>query len=307
MDKPLIAQTRDISQALVPSITEEQLARLRTEDDVPVLFHQGHFWMEAPRGFFQPIHWLARLSPEEASCPRRLAWGFRAPLDESALPGDCNGAVPVHLLQDVAGYSFENFSANRRYHLRRSRKRSLIVELTGPALLQSEGYAVFESAQQRTAYGSILTAAQFGAYAERHVVPGQRLVLGGLVEGKLGAYMSGFCIEGTAYIDIVHIASDALSSAVGTGLVFEFVEACRRSGSVREIVYGLHTPEDPALCTFKAGIGFPPCLIPSRVQINPVAAQFLARRHPHRFYRLHGNYLHDNPVEQSVEESEVPG
>jgi hypothetical protein len=57
--------------------------------------------MESPRGFLQPLHWMARLSLQEASAPAAPAWGFRAVLAESEADA-ANGALPVHVMTDVA-------------------------------------------------------------------------------------------------------------------------------------------------------------------------------------------------------------
>ncbi len=96
---------------------------IRRGEGFKVVCHQRRYWMEAPRGFYQPIHWMARLDAEQASAPRRFAWGFRTSLSEKAA-SQGNGSVPVHLLDDLASYSFDNLSQGRRYHLRKSRKRA---------------------------------------------------------------------------------------------------------------------------------------------------------------------------------------
>ncbi len=121
-----------------------------------------------------------------------------------------------------------------------------------------------------------------------HVNPYRRLVLAGMVDGRLGAYLSGVACGQTAYIDQVSIATEVLSTSIGTGLVFEFVEACRRGGFIREIVYGLHTPEDSSLCSFKDALGFPVRHVHSKVWMNPLAEKFIQMRYPHRYYRLRG-------------------
>jgi hypothetical protein len=71
------SQARDVSAAVLASGDEEALAALRRRMGHRVLTHRGRYWTEAPRGFYQPIHWLARQRADEATAPRSLAWGFR--------------------------------------------------------------------------------------------------------------------------------------------------------------------------------------------------------------------------------------
>jgi hypothetical protein len=50
---------------------------------------------------------------------------------------------------------------------------------------------------------------------------------------------------------------------------------------IREIAYGLHTPEDLPLAEFKTSLGFPAVHVPSRVKINPLVAPLVRRLNPH--------------------------
>jgi hypothetical protein len=113
-------------------------------------------------------------------------------------------------------------------------------------------------------------------------------VLAGIVDGGLGGYVTRTAVHGTAYIDNVWIATEALRSAIGTGLVFEFVQACRRGGGIREVAFGLDSAEDRSLVAFKEHLGFPVRLVPARVRINPLLAPIVRRRHPYEYYRLTG-------------------
>ena len=78
----------------------------------------------------------------------------------------------------------------------------------------------------------------------RDGVGGRLTFLAGLVDGRLAGYLGGWAVDGTAYFQRLHIRTEALSTQVGTALVFAFVEACQRGGDVREVVNGLHSPED---------------------------------------------------------------
>jgi hypothetical protein len=126
------------------------------------------------------------------------------------------------------------------------------------------------------------------------------MVLAGLVGGKLGGYLEGHIVGTTAYIGAVHIATNALRTQIGTALVFDFVQICRQSKGVHEIMYGLHVPEDPALTFFKQGMGFPVIRLHSRVRINPLVGTLLRRWRPNTYYRLTGCELPPSSLSSSL-------
>jgi hypothetical protein len=285
----LTAQAREVSAAALTSGDEEALAASRRLMGRKVVEHRGRLWMEVPRGFYQPIHWLARLRADEATAPRSLAWGFRATLRDDDGRSRANGALPVHLLTDVAGYTYEALPRRRQRELRNCAKRATIVELTGPEMLREQGFDVRRSAVERTGYGHAQSREHYLAALDHFFIPGSRLVLAGIVDGRLGGYVTGTAVNETAYIDNVWIATEALRSAIGTGMVFEFVQACRRGGAVREVAFGLDSPEDDSLVAFKGTLGFPVVRVPARVRVNPLVAPIVSRRHPYEYYRLTGS------------------
>jgi hypothetical protein len=279
---------REASAAALHSGDEESLARSLRMAGRSVIEHRGRYWMEAPRGFYQPIHWMARLRADQATLPRRLAWGYRATLRDEDSGAHGNAALPVHLLADVPGYTFEALSRRHRRDLRVCAKRATIVELTGPQLLREQGLEVKRSAVQRTGYGDADSPELYLADLDHFFGHDSQLVLAGLVDGRLGGYLTGTLVEGTAYIDNVWIATEALRTAIGTGMVFEFVQACRRAGDVREVVYGLHSVEDQSLGAFKESLGFPVTRVPAKARINRLVAAVVRGRRPHTYYRLTG-------------------
>jgi hypothetical protein len=283
----MMEQTRDVAAATLQSMTEGELADWRREQGYRLHPHHGRFWMEIPPGFLQPLHIMARFSRHEASAPAALSWGFRAVLAENEAEA-ANGALPVHVLSDVAGYTMESLSSNRRNHLRRCYKRATIIEITGSALLRKQGYEVLQSARSRTGYGRAQSKECYLASLEKFVAPKRRVALGALINGRLGGYITGFAVDGTAHIEEVHLSTEALSNYVGIGLAFEFVQMCQRSEGIREIIYGQHSREDEPLCTFKESIGFPVKRFPTRVKVIPLVAQLLRWRYPHKYYRLTG-------------------
>ena len=283
--------TREIRAAaeahLVP-MTEAELASDPPERRRTVL-HRGRYWRETFTGLFEPIHPMARLTGWEATRPSPRCWGYHAALAESST-AEANSSMPMHLLADLQSFSFDSLSSNRRYHLRRSQRQVNYVQIVGAGALESGGYEVFRSAQARTRnpYRMARTKAEFLAEMEWYTSRPSAIVLAGLVDDRIGGWIAGYAVDGTAYIEIVDLATEALSTQIGTGLHFAFVEACRRSPGIREIAHSPHIPEDAALVVFKEGIGFPVVNVPSKAWLLPVANTLVRWRKPYLHYRLTG-------------------
>jgi len=280
--------TRDAQEASLSPMTEAELASDPPERQRIVL-HRGHYWRESFPGLFEPIHLMARLSGWEATRPSPLCWGYHAALAESSA-ADANATMPMHLLADLGGFGVESLSANRRYHLRRSQRQVRYVQILGTGPLEDGGYEVFRSAQTRThnPYRTIRSKAEFLAEMEWYTSRPSAIILAGLVDDRLGGWIAGYAVDGSAYIEIVDLATEALSTHIGTGLHFAFVEACRRSAGIREIAHSPHIPEDEALVVFKEGIGFPVVRVPSKTWLLPVADRLVRWRKPFLHYRLTG-------------------
>jgi hypothetical protein len=158
-----------------------------------------------------------------------------------------------------------------------------------PTVLREQGYDVRCSVHQRTGMWKPSSAAEYVAGLDRYMANPCRLILAGLAAGRLRAYLDGFAVEGTAYLDHLYVHSDALQTEVGTGLVFEFVQACRRSGLVREIVYGLDVPSDQSLKQYKEKMGFPVVKVPTRLWLLQPAGALIRWWRPEVYYRLSGD------------------
>ncbi len=278
---------KETSQAVISSMTEAEAADWYRQQGMKITYHRGHYWKETKFGFYEPINLLAYLTAEQAICPQKFYLGFRASLCKADAVL-ANGSIPIHLLSNVEQYDLQNLSSNRRNHLRRCYKRAKILQLFTPELLEEQGYDVFYSATTRFR-GKIIPKKVYLSQLSKHIPSQQRYVFAGLIKDKLGGYLTTYVINGTAYIERVLLATEALSAYIGTGLVFEFVQACRNSGQIREIVYGYHTPRDPSLKTFKEGMGFPVKHIPAKVGINPLINPLLRWRYPSAYYFITGN------------------
>jgi hypothetical protein len=277
---------RPASQAVVQPVSEEALASWRSERGERVVERAGRYWRMTRPGFWEPVHWLARLTWEEARRPAPCV-GFRAVLGDHDSHA-ANAALVAHVLEPVDAWGPHLLSRNRRYRLRKAARLVELVELADASLLEAQGHGVVVSALRRTGAANPPSREAYVRSLAREGIGGPMTVLAGLVGGGLVAYLSGWAVDRTAYFQRLYIRTEALATQVGTALVFAFVEACQRDGEIRELVNGLHSPEDEALCTYKAGIGFPVRRYPARTWFLPGAIPLLRRIRPHAAYRLTG-------------------
>jgi Acetyltransferase (GNAT) domain len=277
---------RPASETVVRPLTEEALAAWREGRGERVLEQGGHFWRMSRPGFWEPVHWLARLRADEART-HAPCLGFRAVVrDEDS--GAANGSLAAHVLEPVPEWGPHLLSKNRRYRLRKAERLVELVELTDAALLEAQGHDVVVSSLERTGAGKPPSKEDFVRSLAREGIGGPLTFLAGLLDGRLAGYISGWAVGSTAYFQRLHIRTEALATQVGTALVFAFVEACRRGGEVHEIVNGLHSPEDESLSAYKEGIGFPVRRYPARYWFIPGAIPLLRRVRPYSAYRLTG-------------------
>ncbi|MDZ8110356.1 MAG: hypothetical protein RM338_32820 [Nostoc sp. DedQUE12a] len=281
-------QMRDVSEAQLTSMTEEEFARWRCKEGANVVFHRGCYWEERRFGFYQPIHLLARLQIQQATRPMQFSWGFLASLCEDDAVS-ANGSIPIHLLSNIQNYDLYSVNKNSRQNIRKNRHLFNIVELTDTQLLQEQGYDVFLSATTRTQGKSSLSRERYMVKLVDYVVPKRRLILAGINNTKLCGYITGYAINGTAYGEDLYISTEASEYNLNRILLFEFVQVCRRSGVIHEFAIGQHWREKPGVVEFKERMGFPITYIPAKVEINLLVEQFIRWKYPHQYYRLTGH------------------
>jgi hypothetical protein len=108
---------------------------------------------------------------------------------------------------------------------------------------------------------------------------------------RLGAIATGCAIDGTAYGEDLYVAPWARRSNVGPRLVFAFIEACKRTVGIEQVVLGRAT-EDASLDAFKASLGVPSRSIPARVTFRgPVerVVEIVLSSQPRLRERLYGS------------------
>ena len=99
--------------AVVRPWSEEALADQLREKGRTVRLAHGRFWQALKPGFYGPMHWLARLTPDQARRPGPC-WGFLARLDDDFVD-QANASIPVHVIPDLDAYGFESLPRNATF------------------------------------------------------------------------------------------------------------------------------------------------------------------------------------------------
>ena len=269
------------------NLTEKEFTDWKKEElKVNFIQHRGRYWRRSRLGFCVPVHPLARLNLDEATRPTMLSLGFRAALADDAR-SIANTNMSHFILSDLAGYNIDTLPGKRRTKLRKCQKAARIVRMNGLAVPREQIYEVIASAAARTNYWPPSKENYLGKI-ERHFSDERRYILVALVEDNIAGFLEGIAVGGTAYSQYLFVATEYLSTEVGTGLVFEFSQVCRRSEGIKEITYGSVEPDDEKINTFKKEMGFPVVKIPVILAINPLLEKFLRWRDPENYYRVTG-------------------
>lgn len=279
---------RDVAEASLVGLTEQVFATWLTKRGRKVIRHKGRYWLETYPGFYSATHPMAKMCAQEATRPETFCWGFRTSLCD----GDAekaNGNIPLHLLTDIDSYTLQSRSPRCRNKIRNLRKQVHIVELHKPDLLLDQGYDVLCSAHARNRYGRVPRRIDYQKNVEKYYDSGAGLVVGGLVDGKLGGYLTSYAVGKTAYVDELLLDSQYLRTNISLGLFFDWMQICRRSEPISEVVHGLHAREAPGLCRYKGEQGLSVVHIPVRIWFAPLAERIVKHLRPHAYYRLTGH------------------
>jgi hypothetical protein len=279
-----------IREAAPRILTETEYAQWRAEDGVRVSLAHGRYWREGPRGFYQCVHWLGRLSAEEAQKPSPLCWAFHTSLrDEDSMTA--NVTWPLCMLRDLDGYDEDSLSHSTRRDVLKGRRNATYVRLTDSVLLREQGYEVYASAIKRIGMMELTPRDRYLDRLDRYAGDDRRMVVAAIVGNRLAGYCDSFAVDGYAYGWNLYVASDFLTKGITLGMLFETWQAFRRSGEVLAIVNGMHTPENPGLMAFKERLGFRVVHVPSRLWMLRPAQRAIRRVRPWGYYRLTGHGL----------------
>src|SRR5664280_477332 len=229
-------------EASVTVLTEAGLASMFADEGRPIVLRDGRYWRSTAPGFYEPLHFIGRMRVAQVKRPSLLCWGYRAALNEEDADS-ANGSIPVHFMADVEQYTDQLLSENRRRDLRKCRRLVEFVRLRDSTLLLEQGYGVLASARRRLGYEQLIAEDDYLTVVRRRAADGRRLLIGGLVEGRLGGYIECYAVDAVLYVENIYVATGALRTGIATGLYVETFGACARAGTIHAIVNGLQRPE----------------------------------------------------------------
>ncbi len=297
-DRDLIngSETDAVSRLRLELLSEKQYADLVAKSHVAVYEHKGRFWRNSNQFgslLLVPVHWMAELTPKEATFPRRSTLGIKARVTDST---QNNAFLNLFMIDDPRSYCFDTITPNARNKIRKACREGVQIDLATPKLLEEHGYEVMRDSLTKSGYRrppekqDYLRSLRDGVF-----LGGHRLVLAGTVTGNgrqqsLGAIATGMVIDGTAYGDDLYVAPWARSSYVGPLIVYTFIQACQRTPGVERIVLGRAT-RDQRLDGFKASMSIPrrdvPAMVAFRKPVRPAIPVLLAAT-PKLRKRLYG-------------------
>jgi hypothetical protein len=296
-------QFEDLSIYL-PVLPEERYVRFRIEEGCKIVIKNGIAWEEKFLGFFQPVNLLAEFPVNKLVKPSKICWGIQGRLDKASNSG-ANGEMSIHLLSNLNEYNYSSLSKNDRKQIKLGYNSVSIKQLSSPDILLEQGYAIHQSARDRTgqeggapeSYDTYRDRVTKLFRQDRYLVTGAFSRELEMINGiqKLCGYMITYAVESSAYITTVYVHTDYLSQHVNRALLYETVMACKRSGKINEVSIGYEFKEKPGLGEFKRRMGFPVVKIPSYAWLNPLAKVVFKRISPYKYARFTGWDNETNP------------
>ena len=270
----------------LPVLDEAGMAEWHRARGKHVVEHRGRFWVALTRGFFQPVHTLASLRRDEATRPAWWCVGFRARLAE----GDeaATGSIPAHLMDRVDRYDLARLSSRRRQQINQALRNLDIVVLRTPELVLDRGYSIVRQAHTRNPHIPLPDVRTFERDLTLMFVPPRGLVLAALRGDRLLGFATGFAVDALVYHDVVYVGDEGLPHNVSLCLFHALATLAARRGSIRELMHGVHIPEDAGLVEFKRRLGLKVTPLPAHVWFAPGVGPLLRRFRPRKYYRWAG-------------------
>lgn len=278
----------DVRSATIRPLTEAELAERMAREGRQLRYAHGRWWRALKRGFYVPIHELARMTPDEARRPGP-GWGFLAPLEER-FRAQANAAMPFHLLTDVAGYGPELLPRDTRRGLRRLDERGVrFVAVNDVGIFEEQGYDVMMDWRRRKGWESRAPSRErFLSDVALRIDDPSGLVVAALDEDRLLGFLTTWAVDGTAYLEHHSVSTAAARMQMLAALFFHTVLVLQRSGLVREASPGPHEPEHASVSSYKVKEGYAVTMIPARLSLPWPVARYLRARRPLAYYRLTG-------------------
>lgn len=277
----------DWREATFPIMGEADLARWLVAGGATIAERKGRLWQRIVPGFYQPLHFLARLKAAEIACPGLWCWGHRAVLSDADV-GQANAMLPIYVVPELATYDSRRLDGRRRNAINKAARTVDLVVLDRPDILLRQGRGIVHEAAARNRRNRSVADRRFSAWIEAGFSQPGPVFLAMLMGGTLVGFSVGFAIEGIAYYH-QHFIGDAARSLNLDRFSFHATALmAQRTAGIHTVVNGLHVPESEGLTDFKASQGLVVAGYPSRALIQPWIGQLLRHYRPCQYYRLTG-------------------
>ncbi len=273
--------------AVFPVMQEADLARWLRAGGASIVEHAGRHWQRVVPGFYQPIHFLARLRAVEVVRPRLFCWGQRAVLAEADAML-ANATLPIYVLPDLAGYSLRRLDGRRRNAINKAARTVDLIALDQPDIILEQGPAILREAAARNPRNSGVAAERFADWVRAGFDRPGPVFLAMVRDGTLLGFSVGFAVEGAAYYHQHFIADAARSLNLDRFSFHAKAVMAQRTPGIHTLANGLHVPENEGLTDFKESQGLVVAAYPTRAVIQPLVGRLLQRYRPCQYYRLTG-------------------
>jgi len=182
-DRTLISQsqTDEVSKCTLTRLPEAAYANAHARKGVVVYEHRNRYWRNSEQLgslLAVPIHWMAELTPDQATFPKGRTLAIKA---RTTHPAEHNGSFHLYLI-DPTTYSLRSMNKGARKNIRRACRAGVTVELATPELLEREGYEVTSASLKMSRYRKPPSKADYLRKLHNDTFfGGQGVVLAGLV------------------------------------------------------------------------------------------------------------------------------
>ena len=201
-------------------MSEARLAERLARNGATMRYAHGRYWRRMKRGFYAPLHWLARMDPQEARRPRG-SWGFVAGL-HARHAASANAAIPVHVLTNLADFRTADIPKDTRRAYRRIEERGIrIVHVTDDEVFRDQGYGVLQDWRERKGLRPV-PREEFMADCEEWVEDEAWVVAAAMQEDELLGYASAWAVEHASFLRTYAFLKRTLHAGLRLSSVLNF-------------------------------------------------------------------------------------
>jgi hypothetical protein len=259
---------------------QEELAREQAAAGERVHLHDGVWWRDLRYGFCHPCFSLREIDHREV---RPLI--MRSPagyMHVAAAGSPVNSVCRLILRERMQQYSLQQVDKKKRNEVRAGLARLEVRPVTHLEDLIRDGYGVYVSCRERTAWGADKTRrSAYESWITRAFRRPKRMVLGAYRQGKLVAFMLPSVVYNVACISYIASHTDSLSAYPNDALYHAFLCIARQTPGIEIANFGPISSK-ATLDNFKLHYAHVRAM-PSYMWINPALRLLVGHRMNQRY------------------------